>query len=494
MKKFLIFSVLVIILLFSDFGMEPIEPPPPEPITLQQVMQKALERRQNIEKPSRERALQLAQYRGERTINRDTFTPPSHQPEVISYADAISDAELFFDALRQLYAAYFYFGGDGVFLPALNRLTANLALQEYWYISDFTELVYSSLNYIINDLHFAYEDKFFGRRYDFFITEHFDDGFNKSSHGYYNRRTRRYVGDLVIDGESLGDDLSNFFRLSICDDGEFYYSIVIPRPRGVDRRPPLVIMYENSGRDIVSITPIFFERFEFENVSLQHVNSFPVITIREMGFSIRGTVSAYYADKFMSLAEKLRNEPVIIVDIRSNSGGCLFLPMRWLQSLTGQVVTSSFLRLDNVESAWDLSGYNTDINTFFVPERIGEHHILSFNRPREIVSNKQTLILLTDRFTASAAEGFTDLMFGLENSLVIGQNTGGAFLADLSYTELALPNSGVTFSFGGGLFIHPPDHASEGMGIAPDVWVNGDALEAALVILEMGLADYILAE
>jgi len=48
-----------------------------------------------------------------------------------------------------------------------------------------------------------------------------------------------------------------------------------------------------------------------------------------------------------------------------------------------------------------------------------------------------------------------------------------------------LPNSAIPFVFGTWLNIYPPEHFQEGVGIAPDVWVIGDSLTAALAIATM---------
>ncbi|MCL2285617.1 MAG: Gfo/Idh/MocA family oxidoreductase, partial [Firmicutes bacterium] len=99
------------------------------------------------------------------------------------------------------------------------------------------------------------------------------------------------------------------------------------------------------------------------------------------------------------------------------------------------------------------------------------------------IENDRLIILLTDRFTASAGDAFADLMLNMENTLIIGQNTAGILLTCMMYTRLSLWRSGVPFGFGATIHIHPEGHLPEGIGIAPDLWVNGDALTAALALL-----------
>jgi len=117
---------------------------------------------------------------------------------------------------------------------------------------------------------------------------------------------------------------------------------------------------------------------------------------------------------------------------------------------------------------------------FYAPVPFGLNHFVSFNAPGEIIQREQLLILLTDRFTGSSGEFFTDLAFSLGNSLVIGQNTGGFLIGTAPSVLMTLPRSGVQFGFGEAVFIHPQGHFAEGFGFAPDIWATGDALESAL--------------
>lgn len=103
------------------------------------------------------------------------------------------------------------------------------------------------------------------------------------------------------------------------------------------------------------------------------------------------------------------------------------------------------------------------------------------------MEREQILIVLVDRITGSAGELFTDLAFNVQNTLVVGQNTFGTLTTSLSFPSLQMPNSGITLALGNCcLYFHPEGHFAEGVGFAPDVWVTGDALAAALAMLRNG--------
>ena len=103
--------------------------------------------------------------------------------------------------------------------------------------------------------------------------------------------------------------------------------------------------------------------------------------------------------------------------------------------------------------------------------------------PRDgVVSNEQLIIILTGYITQSAAEFMVDMAFNIENTLVIGQNTGGALLSNFGIAA-RLPRSRMPNNIGNYMFILHENHFREGRGFAPDIWVSGDALTAALGLI-----------
>ncbi|MCL2406098.1 MAG: hypothetical protein FWC92_11225, partial [Defluviitaleaceae bacterium] len=47
-----------------------------------------------------------------------------------------------------------------------------------------------------------------------------------------------------------------------------------------------------------------------------------------------------------------------------------------------------------------------------------------------------------------------------------------------------LPQSRIPLQFGSGMALFPEGHFQESVGFAPDIWVSGDALTAALGLIE----------
>jgi C-terminal processing protease CtpA/Prc len=227
------------------------------------------------------------------------------------------------------------------------------------------------------------------------------------------------------------------------------------------------------------------------------LDNIPVITIRAMNFEVESFMGPPDdAILFLSFVEDLRDEPIIIVDARSNWGGNSVLPRKWLHIFTGEIVpqnhaiigTSSYQTQAEMMADpenWPEEAIQSleDVITYLPLSPIGDDFTLIYFEDR-IVQNDQLLILLVDRFTSSAAESFADALFSMENTLIIGQNTSGTFNFDTMPIPMCLHLSGLQFIYGNLAIIHPEGHLIEGQGIAPDIWVHGDALWAVLRMLE----------
>jgi len=144
----------------------------------------------------------------------------------------------------------------------------------------------------------------------------------------------------------------------------------------------------------------------------------------------------------------IRDEDVIIIDLRSNMGGSASRGFRWLYELLGEAVPSISLTLISHIERDDFlfvdSGPPYDLDIFYGINHLNEHYFLFLNHPDRIIESGKTLIFLTDTNTASAAERFIGLSINMTNTLVIGRPTAGVAGfggSDVSY----LPNSGISF-------------------------------------------------
>ena len=460
-------------------------------ISLPEVLVAANERRDNIIKPDYNQLLALTAGRTPTTENLAPFQEQMRRLRFIPKSDAIADVHDFFGLMRDLYGGYVYFGGDEVFSAILDDIIADIEAHRGNNIgrSAFERILHTHLSAVIVDNHFTIGNQRFSRSSAFY---HAPDGlvFVRGYQGFRSANTERY---LV---EAEGHKIDDIMRLHVTGTGQFVYSPVILRiDENLPSRLTIAFVYDDGTRENIVFRRENTRRRRHQEPSLQYIEGIPVVTVRQMDFPESTARRSADARAFLSFAEVLRAEPVVIVDIRSNGGGNGNLPARWLHVLTGEIVPTNHVWL----RAWDYEENLAAIRTatpespFYSPEEIfrrymnpapfGDGYMIMGNAPDRIIERDQLLVLLVDRFTASAAEGFADKALNMQNTLIIGSHTGGVLNFDLTWPSLRMPRSGVPLGMGTAMIVHPYGHLVEGVGIAPDIWVHGDALDAAIAML-----------
>ena len=461
-------------------------------ITLDDVILIANHRRENITPPSRDRLYELIQNQEplSEPVDLAKFIERNAPPVFLSSEEVIYDTQVLFGLLRDIYGAYEYFGGDEVFIPILNEIIDSLAEREQWPAPIFAQLVAEYLSQAIADNHFRLGDIILGANSHFFIWE---EAFDKTDRGFRHKESGRYVREVV------GFDIDDVFRLSMDEEGIFFYMPIIAQDslgQGASLLT-LHIIFEDGSEEERNLLNRGWSWINYEKSSLRFEEDIPIVVIRGMG---RPDVAEYWvantnlnqsARDFLSFTELLQDEPVVIIDIRSNFGGNPLLAAVWLYQLTGEIVPQNLVGLERIDNRiwpqeWDEILYinEEDLIRHAVYEMLGYYHVISYARQEGVVPNEQLLIFLVDRYTASAGDSFVDLALSLENTLIVGQNTSGMLIASGTVEAIFLPNSGIPLKFGSTLFLHPEGNFAEGLGIAPDVWVVGDALTATLAMLE----------
>jgi len=476
-----------------------IELPQDERTTLQILLDIANERRASIEKVNEETVRELA-YRRDFTfydLSHIMMSPTDtwHMPPTITADEAIADTETLFEVLRYVYGAYLYFGGDEVFTSAKERIIEDIRQDGDSYLTgQFFRILYQHLSPIIRDNHFSVGGIPFGPDYRFLVSR--DIYFDRVEQRFRNRETGLHIKEIV------GHDMADILRLQLDESGRHFYAPVIQREGGSIDPETLTILYEDGTSEYLELRIALPSENVFQSPSsLTHVDGYPVVSLeRMMGMS--AVPYGVYAHAFLSYAEELRDEPVVILDLRSNEGGTPVLSPKWMYLLTGEVVRENFIQLRNwdmeLEYPWTPWGDTPETNpSYFSYEDMENLEFLlcevSINgfsvrnlTERHIVEREQVLIVLVDRYTGSAGDAFADLAFNVENTLVIGQNTAGVLISDMAYPLLRMPNSGIPFGLGRSIHLHPEGHFAEGIGFRPDVWVTGDALAAAIAMLSNG--------
>jgi len=460
------------------------------PLALQDALDSANLRREGIVKPDYTALLPLIYGRAPRRdkpylIRLDDYASIN---ATVAKHDALEDTWALYNQLREGYTGYIYFGGDEVFFPVFEAIEAELLSLENNEISTdiFAYILHNHLSKVIHDRHFVIWDYAMNRDMFFYYGQSLY--YEKSSSGFRNRNTGQYLKEIV------GYEIEAVMKLYMDKSGEMFYRPVF-----------LIAKYKTSMQAMFIYETEEIERSFFmeealarslQLPSLEFFCDIPVVTIMSMGSDRNpNSHNIEHVAPFLSFAEYLQEEPVVIVDLRGNGGGNGVMPTRWLYALTGNIVRRNHITLRSEDynplvnhptRGFGNSPHRSNrVNTsrFFTKvEPFGDIHTISNAEERELIERESILILIVDRYTASAGEVMVDLVFNITNTLVVGSPTMGA-LAFGAPAWWALPNSNIPVFISQDMNIWPEGHFAEGVGIKPDIWVDGDALTATLALL-----------
>ena len=414
----------------------------------------------------------------------------------VSIEEAIEDVEFLFNKLQYWYGGYIYFGGDDVFLTIKDTI-----IKEIEYINDsslsshiFSRILIDNLLPVIHDKHFTIMNIALGRNVIFYTND--EIRFGISLKGFYNKQTGQYIEEIS------NYDYTQLLRLFIDDYGDFFYSPFIYKIFEINEsyfhRYEITIIYEDGNSEIISLVNNEIDRLlaramRARNPLLTRIDNVPILTLESFNTSnlMPETGVAPFIEIMDYTVRTLRDEPVIIIDIRGNRGGNGLLVMQFIYSLTGEIVNPNIIGIgplphfgffEIIEEA--LVGFTESFKTRVLElyEIYGEK--LFYTRRRVPISEEQLFIFLSDRQTASAGELLIiDHFPTFKNSLIVGFNTMGVIEFSGS-PHSPLPNSAIPISFGRGMMLRP-ERNLESIGITPDIIVmpGEDALQATISML-----------
>jgi len=171
-----------------------------------------------------------------------------------------------------------------------------------------------------------------------------------------------------------------------------------------------------------------------------------------------GKSEKYYENAMNEIINSLSDTKAIVVDIRSNEGG---------MDQNSVLIAGYFANQEKVAFSFKLrNGPEHDDFTPFANYYVKPEGSSQYLKP---------VILLTNRFSVSAAETFTFAMSELENVTIVGDTTSGAF-SDVISREL--PN-GWIYGVSVGDWRNAHGVSYEGIGFPPDVVVKNDSADVA---------------
>ena len=375
-----------------------------------------------------------------------------YQPKkVLTFEQAKEDIDFVFHVFHDTYGLYDYFGGDEAFSQAKQSVLQQCESAETLTCEFLVQSLVQNLSFV-KDGHFSIAQQSAAPRIcPFFYRE---VAFVKTEEGYQSED-----GKQVESVESY-EDLDQLFRRSISPQGELvYYPVVLkevedPSLQGTyQNNEPLVVRYQ--GGETQTLTAEAFEMYDEllpERTVTEEVEGIPVLRLQF--FDSQGSRER------REFLEDHADAPVQIIDLRTNGGGFWQDAQSVMMDYVGQAVPTNSVEVD----AWT-GNYQDEQDQF--------------------AENEKLLIVLTGKYTASAAEQFVDAIHNVENVLIVGENTNGCILtaAGSSY----LPNSNAPMVLGANLVhVFPGEGFFEELrGLYPDIWAPaGEAEELVIKLVE----------
>ena len=280
--------------------------PAPEPVDFREFLDGVNAARKAV--ATQEEPLELpAEYTPDFHEQNNTFTEAEmellttkHDPEDdLTKDDLLADADTLFLLLQTTYGAYYYFGGDEVFLPIRDAVKEELAALEEPTTANLAQTLYRHLSPVLADGHFQV-----GARP------------MRQAHSRY----MYYVPELYLDSAE-GAENPDYIKPTIGPDGRicWWYAALShdgsDLPDTLDGHPlkwQKALYTKNSGD-----APAFSES-EWEGV--------PVLTSRRMndGGILGGTarpVDQQALQRLSDCGKEYADSPLLIFDARGNSGG-----------------------------------------------------------------------------------------------------------------------------------------------------------------------------
>ncbi|MEA4883915.1 MAG: S41 family peptidase [Clostridia bacterium] len=398
-------------------------------------------------------------------------------PSAISPQDAMREIDYVFRVLKYGYAGYQFFGGDGAFdtakdciLKELGTRSDGLSLDEY------EALVCGHMDFI-QDGHLSIGRTRLCNSYVLFWNP--EREFQRDAAGFFmieNGEIRRVVS-------IENDNPSSYLKPSINEDGDIVYVLGTVCEKA-SAAFSIGLEYQSGLSDSIRLTPMASVAQRGPAYERGMLSGMPLLKCR----SFEPTDASIEAlNAFIDDAGRLRNEPVIIIDIRSNCGGSSQYAMAWLwrltyqqprpQQVTANLTTDTAIALlDNLLQRYPTAAQLPKDAAAFLRQNAHESRPgwSSIHHGAGVASSGGPFVaVIIDSFVASAAETFILSLRYMDNVVFIGGNTGGLLSAG-AVGLCHLPISGVTMVAPVALNRYEDMTNRDGLGLLPDFWVDPD--------------------
>jgi len=442
---------------------------PTEPVPFEQMMQEiSEEHRAEIEKT---RSLDtVKQYYTDPQENAALLSAAevaqlkktSSAPSGVSYEEAVADIDLYFRVLKYAYAPYCYFGGDEVFGRAKEEILASIEGKNRISVTNLKKIMLSALSFV-QDGHFSINGSSPVNSETKRQKYHYCDlTFAKDGIGFYKIDTAGAKWYF----DSCSNPVVEIDR-TLTAEGELVYSPVLFC--SAEHREDESTLVLRNGSKITELTAVWTQARGYTESPLFAATPVEVFSQNGLVYaSLRSWKSNYLSDFYQS-AVPARDANAVIVDLSGNQGGSHPI-IPWIETFTGQdFYTPAALG---------------ELKTAFDGIALGQERWIFDEHNESFLANDIPIIVLSDDNCASFSEHAMLSFSTMDNTLIIGSNTGGGIISN-SGNYLHLPNSKLDFQIGNTLnFNHGLDNL-DGIGRKPDIWCDPQiAMQSVLQLLQ----------
>lgn len=401
---------------------------------------------------------------------------------------AKEDIDVLFRILEGSYAGYAYFGGTQEFDQAKADMLKEIETYGEKNISaaDFTNLIRDHLDFVI-DSHIRIGSIGLG----------FDEAYcwyDNNTYEYYRDSKGYYT--LIDDAKwYLSENMYHYLEYTIGKSGEIVYGLFfVGTDAEKDQLPEqMILTRKNKEKDIV----LKWEKSPSKSnpgAEYELCDTDGLKTAVIAAFSATQNTNTMIND-----AKELSKDDYTIIDLRNNSGGLVQDVTMWLYNFTGKEIypKESALSYGGVVNDYLLELAKEKVLAVFYKFDFVKENPQFINNLIKNVSQAYTvtdvengikridyntqwtqrdgkaLFLLNGKENYSAGEYFIEACRTMENTLVVGTNSGGCLITGgvNSSNILYLPNSQIGITYSTSLFInHPRDF--DIYGIQPDIYIG----------------------
>lgn len=410
--------------------------------------------------------------------------------------NAKEDIDVLFRILEGSYAGYAYFGGAQAFNQAKADMLSEIETYGEKNISatDFANLIRSHLDFVIdNHLLIGSIPLGFDEAYCWYDNNNYE--YHRDSNGYYT----------MIKDEKwyLPENMIYYLKYTIGTSGEIVYGLFyVGTDADKDQLPEhLTLTRKNKEKDI---------EIKWGKVP-SHSKPSVEYKLRDTDGFKTAVIAAFLATQntntMINDAKELSKEDYAIIDLRNNIGGLLPDVTMWMYNFANKeiylkgttlsyagVVNDYWHRLMKVKfleayKEFDFVKEHPQIVNHIVNNESDVYTVTNVDDGIKRIDyntqwtprNGKVLFLLNGKENVSCGEYFIGTCKSLENTLIVGTNSGGCLTTgDVNGSNiLYLPNSKIGILYGSQLMFCEGSKDFDRYGIMPDIYIGtGDEAEA----------------